>query len=83
MSTIHSHITENDEYKITSLFVFKEKVFATSLDGDDIIATFDIMSLFTNVPANLAIDNCVTMIKKSVYLIKQNMPRDMVSNLYV
>ncbi|KAH7958571.1 hypothetical protein HPB49_002900 [Dermacentor silvarum] len=55
---------------------FTEKVKNTRVDLDDILVSFDVISLFTSVPIDLALDLCIAALDKDPALSERS-PIDM------
>lgn len=56
LSSILKNLLTNDRFNVTNSYEFKEKVSSITLNDEDQMVSFDIVSLFTNIPINLSID---------------------------
>ena len=53
--SILNHLTENSQYNIKNSFELKNKLNTIILSTDDILASFDVKSLFTNIPIEIVL----------------------------
>ncbi|XP_075150932.1 uncharacterized protein LOC142225042 [Haematobia irritans] len=79
ITTILKNVTKDSKYNVKDAIDFKSKIKNVKLEDDEILISFDVVSLFPSIPVNLAI----ATIEKKWDLIKNytKIPRDIFKEL--
>lgn len=72
---ILKNLTNNSTYNVKDAIQFKNKMDNTLIDNDEILVSFDVISLFPSIPVNLA----VHIIEKKWFMLEEHtrIPKDL------